>query len=253
MSETVASRAVKDRPIRVGISSCLLGKKVRYDGGHKRDRYLKSDSPSCGMGRVRVYGDGGMASKTGVGIFARALLDRFPFLPVEEEGRLHDLSLRENFVERVFCYRRWRDLSADGLTRGKLVAFHTAHKLLLMAHSPKHYTELGRLVAGAKTLVPRELESRYGALFMAGLKVKATAKKHVNVLQHILGYLKRDLGPADKAELLAVIGDYHLDLVPLVVPLTLLKHHLARVGVPYVQDQVYLYPHPKELMLRNHV
>ncbi|MEI8191426.1 MAG: DUF523 and DUF1722 domain-containing protein [candidate division NC10 bacterium] len=123
MSETVASRAVKDRPIRVGISSCLLGKKVRYDGGHKRDRYLKSDSPSGGMGRVRVYGDGGMASKTGVGIFARALLDRFPFLPVEEEGRLHDLSLRENFVERIFCYRRWRDLTAGGLTRGKLVAF----------------------------------------------------------------------------------------------------------------------------------
>ena len=312
--------------IRVGISSCLLGNEVRYDGGHKRDRYLtdtlgqffewapvcpevemglgtpretlrlvgdasaprlvfgktrgdqtdgmqhwtkgrldqlvrmdlcgyilKSDSPSCGMERVRVYGESGVASKTGVGVFARALMDRFPLLPVEEEGRLHDLSLRENFVERVFCYRRWRDLTAGGLTRGKLVAFHTVHKLLLMAHSPKHYTELGRLVADAKTLVPRELESRYGALFMAGLKVKATAKKHVNVLQHILGYLKRDLGPADKAELLAVIGDYHRELVPLVVPLTLLKHHLTRVGVPYVQEQVYLTPHPKELMLRNHV
>ena len=312
--------------IRVGISSCLLGKEVRYDGGHKRDRYLtdtlgqffewapvcpevemglgtpretlrlvgdasaprlvfgktrgdqtdgmqtwakgrleqlarmdlcgyilKSDSPSCGMERLRVYGDGGMASKTGVGIFARALLDRFPLLPVEEEGRLHDLPLRENFVERVFCYRRWRDLTAGGLTVGKLVAFHTVHKLLLMAHSPKHYAELGRLVAGAKTLALRELESRYGALFMAGLKVKATAKKHVNVLQHILGYLKRDLSPADKAELLAVIADYHREFVPLVVPLTLLKHHLARVGVPYLQEQVYLNPHPKELMLRNHV
>jgi uncharacterized protein YbgA (DUF1722 family) len=186
-------------------------------------------------------------------IFARSLLDRFPLLPVEEEGRLHDLPLRENFVERVFCYRRWRDLKAGGLTRGKLVAFHTVHKLLLMAHSPKHYTEMGRLVADAKTLAPRELESRYGALFMAGLKVKATAKKHVNVLQHILGYLKRDLDDDAKAELLAVIGDYHRELVPLVVPLTLLKHHLARVGVPYVQEQVYLYPHPKELMLRNHV
>ena len=104
---------------------------------------LKSDSPSCGMERVRVYGESGMPSKTGVGIYAGALMDRFPLLPVEEEGRLHDLPLRENFVERVFCYRRWRDLVAGGLTRGKLVAFHTAHKLLLMAHSPKHYTEMG--------------------------------------------------------------------------------------------------------------
>ncbi len=314
------------RPIRVGISSCLLGNEVRFDGGHKRDRYLtdtlgqffewvpvcpevemglgtpretlrlvgepsaprlvfgktrgdqtegmrtwsktrleqlatmelcgyilKSDSPSCGMERVRVYGETGMPSKTGVGIYARALMDRFPLLPVEEEGRLHDLPLRENFVERVFCYRRWRDLVAGGLTRGKLVAFHTAHKLLLMAHSPKHYTELGRLVAVAKTRAPRELESRYGELFMAALRVKATTKKHANVLQHILGYFKRDLDAKDKAEMLAVIGDYHKNLVPLVVPLTLLKHHLGRTPVPYVQDQVYLYPHPKELMLRNHV
>jgi len=127
----------------------------------------------------------------------------------------------------VFCYRRWRDLVAGGLTRGKLVAFHTAHKLLLMAHNPAHYTDMGRLVAAAKAHTPRELESRYGDLFMAALKVKATAKKHVNVLQHILGYFKRELDAKDKAELLSVIGDYHKNLVPLVVPLTLLKHHLA--------------------------
>jgi len=314
------------RPIRVGISACLLGQEVRFDGGHKRDRYitdtlgkffewvpvcpevemglgtpretlrlvgdpeaprlvfaktgedqtapmrawansrlealakanlsgyiLKSDSPSCGMERVRVYGASGVPSKQGVGIFARALTDRFPLLPVEEEGRLHDLPLRENFVERIFCYRRWRDLVAGGLTRGRLVAFHTAHKLLLLAHSPKHYTELGRLVAHAKGLSPRALETRYGALFMAGLTVKATAKKHTNVMHHILGYLKRDLDATDKAELLTVIADYHRGLVPLVVPLTLLKHHLARVNVPYLQDQIYLNPHPKELMLRNHV
>jgi len=214
---------------------------------------LKSDSPSCGMERVRVYGESGMASKTGVGIYARALMDRFPLLPVEEEGRLHDLPLRENFVERVFCYRRWRDVVAGGLTRGKLVAFHTAHKLLLMAHSPKHYTEMGRLVAAAKTRSSRELEAQYGQLFMAALKVKASAKKHVNVMQHILGYLKRDLDAEDKAELLALIGDYHKNLVPLVVPLTLLKHYLRRTPVPYIEDQAYLYPHPKELMLRNHV
>jgi uncharacterized protein YbgA (DUF1722 family)/uncharacterized protein YbbK (DUF523 family) len=312
--------------IRVGISACLLGQEVRFDGGHKRDRYitdtlgrffewvpvcpevemglgipretlrlvgeseeprlvlfktggditdgmkawakarldamakldllgyiLKSDSPSCGMERVRIYRATGIPSKDGVGIFARALMDRFPLLPVEEEGRLHDLPLRENFVERVFCHRRWRDLIASGLTRGKLVTFHTAHKLLMLAHSPKHYTELGRLVANAKELPLKEIETCYGELFMAGLKVKATAKKHTNVMHHILGYLKRGLDPKYKAELLTVIGDYHQDLVPLVVPLTLLRHHLVRVGVPYVLDQVYLNPHPKELMLRNHV
>ena len=137
--------------------------------------------------------------------------------------------------------------------RGKLVAFHAGQKLLLMAHSPKHYTELGRLVANAKALAPRALEARYGELFMAALKVHATVKKHVNVMQHILGYLKRDLDARDKNELLALIGDYHKNLVPLVVPLTLLKHHLARFPVPYIEGQVYLNPHPKELMLRNHV
>ncbi len=326
MGDPAASPREATPPIRVGISACLLGQEVRYDGGHKRDRYitdtlgkffewvpvcpevemglgtpretlrlmgepedprlvffktggdltdgmqawtdsrlealaearlsgyiLKSDSPSCGMERVRVYRASGIPSKDGVGVFARALLDRFPLLPVEEEGRLHDLPLRENFVERIFCYRRWRDLVTGGLTRGKLVAFHTAHKLLLLAHSPKHYTELGRLVADAKGLSPRGLETRYGELFMAGLTVKATAKKHTNVMHHILGYLKRNLDPADKTELLTVIGDYHRGLVPLVVPLTLLQHHLARRNVPYLRDQIYLNPHPKELMLRNHV
>ncbi len=326
MSARAAESAKATTPIRVGISACLLGQEVRFDGGHKRDRYitdtlgqffewvpvcpevemglgtpretlrlvgepedprlvffktggditdgmqawarsrletlakvdlsgyiLKSDSPSCGMERVRVYRSSGIPSKDGAGIFARTLMDRFPLLPVEEEGRLHDLPLRENFVERIFCYRRWRDLLASGFTRGKLVAFHTAHKLLMLAHSPKHYTELGRLVANAKGLPLRDLEIRYGESFMVGLKVKATAKKHTNVMHHILGYLKRDLDAEDKTELLAVIRDYHRGLVPLVVPLTLFKHHLARTPVPYVQDQVYLSPHPKELMLRNHV
>jgi uncharacterized protein YbgA (DUF1722 family)/uncharacterized protein YbbK (DUF523 family) len=326
MTSRPAAPRERATPIRVGISACLLGQEVRFDGGHKRDRYitdtlgkffewvpvcpevelglgtpretlrlvgdpggprlvflkthgditdgmkawagsrlaalaaanlsgyiLKSDSPSCGMERVRVYRATGAPSKDGVGLFARGLMDRFPLLPVEEEGRLHDLPVRENFVERVFSYRRWRELVAGGLTRGKLVAFHTAHKLLLLAHSPKHYTELGRLVAGAKGLSPRGLEARYGALFMAGLAVKATARKHANVMQHIQGYLKRDLDARDKTELLSVMADYHRGLVPLVVPLTLMKHHLARVSVPYLQDQVYLNPHPKELMLRNHV
>ena len=315
MSPPAASPREATPSIRIGISACLLGREVRYDGGHKRDRYitdtlgkffewvplcpevemglgtpretlrlvgdpavprlvfaktgedqtdgmqawaglrlealakadlsgyiLKSDSPSCGMERVRVYRSSGVPGKDGVGIFARALMDRFPLLPVEEEGRLHDLPLRENFVERVFCYRRWRDLVLGGLTRGKLVAFHTAHKLLLLAHSPKHYTALGRLVANAGGRSPKDLEGRYGELFMAALRVKATAKKHTNVMHHILGYLKRDLEARDKVELLAVMADYHRGLVPLVVPLSLLKHYLARVNVPYLEDQIYLNP-----------
>jgi uncharacterized protein YbgA (DUF1722 family)/uncharacterized protein YbbK (DUF523 family) len=325
MRTPAASRRQDAAPIRVGISACLLGQEVRFDGGHKRDRYLtdtlgkffewvpvcpevelglgtpretlrlagdpgdphlvfcetgkditegmkawarsrlealarldlsgyilKSDSPSCGMERVRVYRASENSGKDGIGIYARALLERFPLLPVEEEGRLHDLPLRENFIERVFCYRRWRDLVSSGLTRGKLVAFHTTHKLLMLAHSPKHYSELGRLVADAKGLTPRQLEARYGELFMAGLRLEATAKKHTNVLHHILGYLKRDLDASDKAELLGAIGDYQRGRVPLVVPLTLLRHHLDRIDVPYLRDQIYLNSHPKELMLRNH-
>jgi uncharacterized protein YbgA (DUF1722 family) len=180
-------------------------------------------------------------------------MHRFPLLPVEEEGRLHDMRLRENFIERVFCYRRWRDLLAGGLSRGRLVAFHTAHKFLLMAHSPRHYQALGRLVAGAKGLSRGELERRYGELFMTCLRVKANAKGHANVLEHMLGYLKEHLDSRDKAEMVSIIRDYRRGLVPLVVPMTLLKHHLNRYGVPYLQDQFYLNPHPKELMLRNHV
>ncbi|HEY7678682.1 MAG TPA: DUF523 and DUF1722 domain-containing protein [Candidatus Methylomirabilis sp.] len=310
----------------MGISSCLLGQGVRYDGGNKRDAYLvetlgnsfewvpvcpgvelglgtpretlrlvgepgaprlvfhptggditadmqawgrrrldglarlnlcgyilKSKSPSCGMERVRVYGEGGMPHKAGTGIFARTLLDRFPLLPVAEEGRLHDLALRENFIERVFCYRWWRDLVACGLNRGGLVAFHAAHKFLLLAHSPQHYQALGRLVAEAKGVSRAELEARHGRLFMTALRVKATRARHANVLHHIPGLLKREVDAHDKPEIVDVIADYRRGLVPLVVPLTLLKHHLARNDTACVRDRISLNPHPKELMLRNHV
>jgi uncharacterized protein YbgA (DUF1722 family)/uncharacterized protein YbbK (DUF523 family) len=313
------------RPIRIGVSSCLLGNAVRYDGGHKRDRYitdilgrffefvpvcpevelglgtpretlrlagdptaprlvfqhtraditermrawaarridalaradlsgyiLKSDSPSCGMEGVRVYPRSGVASRHGVGLFARALMERLPELPVEEEGRLHDPAIRENFIERVFCYRRWRDLGAAGLTRGKLVAFHAAHELVLRAHSPKHLAQLGRLVGRAKARPPRALGERYGALLMAGLRVRATPHKHASVLRRILGRLERHLDGREAAEVLAAIEEYRGGRVPLVAPLTLLKHHLARHAVPAIRDQVYLNPHPQELMLRNH-
>ncbi len=313
-------------PLRLGISRCLLGDGVRYDGGHKRDAFLvevlgpyvewipvcpeveaglgtpresmrlvgtpedtrlvtirtkidqtdslvhwaetrvqelgtlhlsgyvfKKDSPSCGMERVRIFNSHGMPATRGVGLFARAFLERFPLTPVEEEGRLCDPVLRDNFIERVFAYHRWLTLLQDGLTRQKLVQFHTVHKYLLLAHSPEHYRTLGALVAEPQRMTPRELGVRYGALFMEALAKKATVRKHVNVLQHLVGHFRRHLTTNQRREVLDVIGEYHGGLVPLIVPITLVRHYVRLFDVPYVRDQVYLNPHPKELMLRNHV
>jgi uncharacterized protein YbgA (DUF1722 family)/uncharacterized protein YbbK (DUF523 family) len=311
--------------LRLGVSSCLLGEQVRFDGGHKHDRFLtdrlgryvewvpvcpelavgmgvpreavrlegeveaprmvgvrsrhdyttamrrfararvrqlasldlhgyvfKTGSPSCGMERVRVYGQGGMPSRSGRGLFAAAFMTALPLLPVEEEGRLNDPVLRENFIECVFAYRRWRALAgAPGC--GALVAFHTTHKFQLLAHSPKHYRALGRLVAAQKNQRAAALVAEYGVAFMAALAVPATTAKHVNVLQHLAGFCREHLDAADRQELGAVIEDYRRLLVPLVVPLTLLHHHIERHRVTYVLGQTYLNPHPHELMLRNHV
>ena len=312
--------------IRLGISTCLLGEPVRYDGGHKRDRFItdtlgqyvefvpvcpetecglgipresmhlagnpasprlvttrtkvdhtdrmvawarkrleeleqedlcgfifKSDSPSSGMERVRVYGDTGMPERKGVGIFARMFMEHFPLLPVEEEGRLHDPKLRENFIESIFALKRWRDLLKDHPTRGKLVAFHTEHKLLILSHSPKHSQLMGKLVAGAKQIPPGKLYREYEALFVAALRVKTTVKKNTNVLQHMMGYFKNELSADEKQELLEVINGYHEGLAPLIVPITLLRHYVRKYDQPYLKEQVYLNPHPVELKLRNHV
>jgi uncharacterized protein YbgA (DUF1722 family)/uncharacterized protein YbbK (DUF523 family) len=315
-----------DRIVRIGISSCLLGQEVRFDGGHKRDRFLtdtfgqfvewvpvcpeveagfgtpreamrlvddggrlrlltvktrrdltepmqrsarrrveqlvserlcgyvlKKDSPSCGMERVKVFDAHNVPTRSGVGLFAAALRARHPFLPIEEEGRLVDPRLRDNFVERVFAYQRLRALFAARWTLGGLVAFHTAHKLSLMAHSVSAYRSLGRLVAEAKSLGRADLESRYTEGFMTALAAIATTRRHVNVLQHMAGYFKKPLDAASRAELAATIEDYRAGLVPLVVPITLIRHHVRQHAVSYLADQVYLAPHPKELMLRNHV
>ncbi|MEW6338750.1 MAG: DUF523 and DUF1722 domain-containing protein [Acidobacteriota bacterium] len=312
-------------PIRIGISSCLLGARVRFDGGHKKDDFLvntfgrwvqwvpvcpevevgmgtpresvrlvregddirmvapksgrdwtkemraystrrveqlekhelcgyvlKKDSPSCGMERVKVYG-AGMPTKSGRGVFAESLLDRYPNLPVEEEGRLNDPRLRDNFVERVFAYHRLRGFLAGRWTIGSLVAFHTAHKLQLMAHSPEAYRELGRLVAAAKAVPRADVARRYEELFMGGLKVIATTRRNTNVLQHIIGYFRDLLDAASRQELLGLIEDYRRGLLPLVVPVTLVRHHVRLHEVAYLAGQTYLEPHPKELMLRNHV
>ena len=315
-------------PLRLGISTCLLGREVRYDGGHKRDPFLtdtlgqwvewvavcpeveiglgvpresirlegtvthprlvapksgidhtdamtrfarerveqlatldlvgyvlKKDSPSCGMERVRVHLSPGRraVARNGVGMFARALMSRLPLLPVEEEGRLHDPGLRENFIERVFAYARWREALTARMTRARLVAFHTAHKLLLMAHDPDAYRRLGRMVARTRDRSLGALLADYGAGFMGALRTLATPGRHANVLEHMLGYLSDDLPSAERRELVDLIRDHRRGLVPLVVPLTLVKHHVSRLGVEYLAGQVYLDPHPKELMLRNHV
>jgi uncharacterized protein YbgA (DUF1722 family)/uncharacterized protein YbbK (DUF523 family) len=314
------------RPIRIGISSCLLGEPVRFDGGHKRDPFLtetfgafvewvpvcpevecgfgtpresmrlvrvdndvrlltvrsavdltdrmgaytrrrvadldaeelcgyvlKKDSPSCGMDRVKIYGTRGVPERSGRGIFAAGLVERFPALPVEEEGRLSDPRLRENFVERVFAYWRLRRLFGGRWNLGGLVAFHTAHKLILMAHSPEAYRELGRLVARARGIPRPDVARRYTETFMSALTMIATPRRHANVLQHMAGYFKEHLDAESKQELAAAIDDYRRRLVPLVVPMTLLRHHVRVHRVSYLAGQLYLAPHPKELMLRNHV
>jgi uncharacterized protein YbgA (DUF1722 family) len=214
---------------------------------------LKKDSPSCGMERVKVRDAKGVAKRDGRGLFAEALLAANPVLPVEEEGRLNDAALRENWIERVFAYRRLRSLFEGRFSLGRLVAFHTAHKLQLLAHSPEAYRRLGRLVAGAKAMDRAELRRRYEAGFMEALAVRATPRRHGNVLQHCLGYFRERLDAKPRAALAAHVADYQKGLVPLVVPVTMIRHYVDQLGVEYLAGQVYLEPHPKELMLRNHV
>ena len=213
---------------------------------------FKRKSPSSGMERVKVYNPSWMPSHTGVGLFARAFMDHFPLLPVEEEWRLHDPELRENFVERIFVMRRWRDLNENRRTLGGLVAFHTAHKLLLMSHSVESYRSLGRLVAGGSEHSLDALFADYEAGFLKALKLIATRPKHTNVLQHVMGYFKKELSADEKAELLELIEAYHGGTATLAIPMTLLNHYVRKYGEEYLAGQVYLHPHPVELQLRNH-
>lgn len=314
-----------DERIRIGISACLLGQPVRYDGSHKHDRYItgtlgeyfefvpvcpeveagfpipreslrlvgdpenprlvttrsgidhtarmtawaerrvreleaenlcgfifKSDSPSSGLMRVKVYNEKGMPEKKGVGIFARAFTRHFPLLPVEEEGRLNDPKLREMFIEQIFTLKRWRETLALPRRPGNLVDFHTRHKLLILAHSPAVARAMGKLVAEAKRLPASELYRDYERLLVEALRTRTTVRKNLNVLQHILGYFKRQLTADEKQELLEVFDRYRREYVPLIVPVTLLNHYVRKYDQPYLRDQVYLNPHPIALKLRNH-
>jgi uncharacterized protein YbgA (DUF1722 family) len=214
---------------------------------------FKKGSPSSGLFRVKVYGPSGIRAKSGSGLFASTVARRFPLLPMEEEGRLNDPYIRENFIERVFSCRRWKDFLQGRPGLGELVEFHTRHKLLVMAHSPQIYRELGALVAHGREMKGEKLFQRYEELLMKGLALHATTKKNTNVLMHIMGYFKKELTPDEKSELLDTIGQYHDQLVPLLVPLTLLMHYVKKFDQTYLEQQVYLAPHPAELMLRNHV
>jgi uncharacterized protein YbgA (DUF1722 family)/uncharacterized protein YbbK (DUF523 family) len=312
--------------IKLGISSCLLGENIRYDGGHKLDRFLKDtlgayvdyvpvcpevecglgvpresmhlegetdnprlvtthskqdrtgllvdwarkriveleaenlcgfifkrNSPTSGMERVKVYNEKGMAVKTGLGIFARIFMEHFPLLPVEDEGRLHDPMLRENFIERIFALKRWRELLSQKTSRGNLVDFHTKHKLLILAHSSKHYQRMGKLVAAQKSFALQYIYDQYETLLMESLKLKTTPKKHTNVLQHMMGYFKEQLSADEKKELLEVIDHYREGYLPLIVSVTVINHYVRKYDQPYLKEQIYLNPHPLELQLRNHV
>jgi uncharacterized protein YbgA (DUF1722 family) len=213
---------------------------------------LKKGSPSCGMERVRVYSQAGMAERNGRGIFASALMSKFPLMPVEEEGRLHDASIRENFVERVFALHRWKTFVKSKPRAGDLMRFHARHKLTLSSHCDRGYRQLGRLVAGGKQWSSLLLEE-YGRVFMETLNARATTRKHANVLYHILGFLKEELDAGDKAEMVGLIESYRKGRVPLAAPLILLGRHLRHHPVPWITEQTYLNPYPAELMLRNHV
>jgi uncharacterized protein YbgA (DUF1722 family) len=205
------------------------------------------------MERVRVYNKKRTPVKKGVGMFARIFMDHFPLLPVEEDGRLHDPILRENFIERIFSLKRWREILSKKESRGNLVEFHTKHKLLVLSHSPKHYQMMGKLVAKAKEIPIKELYQEYQAILMEALQIKATPKKNSNVLQHMMGYFREELSSNEKQELLEVIDDYRQEYIPLIVPITLIQHYVRKYDQPFLKEQVYLSPHPLELQLRNHV
>ena len=213
---------------------------------------FKSDSPSSGLERVKVYDPNGIPVKKGVGLFARVFTDHFPLLPVEDEGRLHDPLLRENFIERIFVWKRWREMGEQNRSKGGLVDFHSRHKLLIMAHSPKQYQVLGQWVAQGKGVFLEDLLLQYQEMLSSALRQKPTNKKNANVLHHILGYFKKDLSPDEKQEALEVIENYAQGLLPLIVPVTLMNHYVRKYHQPYLRDQYYLNPHPLELQLRNH-
>ncbi|MEW5948885.1 MAG: DUF523 and DUF1722 domain-containing protein [Thermodesulfobacteriota bacterium] len=315
-----------EKTIRLGISACLLGSKVRFDGGHKLDRFItdtlgqyveympvcpeaecglgiprepmrltgepdsprlvtvrtaqehtkrmarwvrkrmvelakeglsgfifKTRSPSCGVRGIKVFNEEEGCAKNGMGIFARAFMDHFPLCPVEDEDRLHDPAIRENFIERIFVCKRWCEMGAQKMSRDNLADFHNRHELLILAHSPKRSGMMKKLVAEAQKNPVKELYAQYQDLLIEALRLKVTPNKNISILQHIVGCLKKQLSPDERKELLEAVDSYRQGRVPLIVPITLLNHYVRRCDLPYLKEQYYLSPHPIELQLRNHV
>jgi len=311
--------------ISVGVSSCLIGERVRWNGGHQLNHFIKdilgsffkfvpvcpefecglgvpreplrlvgdpllprmltnktrvditermnewavnrvkelesmdlcgfifkSKSPSSGLYKVKVYNDKGYPVNQGTGLFARAFVNAFPLVPVEEDGRLCDDAIRENFIERIFVFKRWRDFVKKDKQVKHIMDFHTRHKYLIMSHSPKHYSLMGRLVAGIKQETYYEDMKTYEVMLTEAMTLKATVAKHVNVLHHLAGYFKRHMTQDEKKELLEIIEHYRSNSVPLIVPVTLINHYVRKTAEPYLKKQFYLNPHPLELKLRNH-
>lgn len=310
--------------IPVGISSCLLGEQVRYDGGHKNNEYirqtlgqyfdfrafcpevasgmsiprptiqlrysehgirsvgvkdhrmdvtdqiqsacaqqqwlnemcgyiLKKDSPSCGMERVRIYRDNNYADRTGTGLFAQFIKDRYPLLPMEEEGRLGDPHLRENFIQRVYVFYRWKKLISEPITEQRLTDFHARHKLIAMSHDQNKAKALGRLLANSEKTALETIAAEYINGLMNCLRIVATRGNHVNVLQHIQGYLKKSLDKDDKAELKETVDRYQQGQLPLIVPITLLRHHFRRQPDKFIGQSYYMSPYPEEISLLNQI
>ena len=316
----------QNKDITLGISACLMGEKVRYNGDHKKSSYctqqlsnhfefvsvcpevgigmsiprkpirlvgdvnhyrvkgtddptldvtdalydygkktmaklqhisgyiLMQKSPSCGMERVKVYHENGSPlGRSEPGMYAKAIMETNPLLPVEEEGRLHDPVLRENFINRVVAYHHWHQDVLEHPSYKQIGDFHARYKYQLMAHDPKTYIKLGQLVAEGSSIPLETMQHEYFHQFMALLKKKANRKTHTNVLMHILGYLKNSITAADKQQLLKQIEHYRTGVVPLIVPLTVLKHFVEVHGSDYIRQQYYLAPHPEALGLRNNL
>ena len=310
--------------IKIGISSCLLGEKVRFDGQHKYHWYInevleqyfeyisicpevaigmgiprksvrlvgnvdspemiepgsgknwtkdmhkynhrilpklselsgylfKKGSPSCGVFRTKVYQDNGIPLPHGQGIFAKAFVERYPLIPIEDEGRLNDAQLRENFIKRVFAYHRLKIQMDKKFKRSDWIKFHEQSKYLLLSHSRTHYSTLGNLVANMKHVPAKEFKSTYAKAYMETFKVKSTRKKNMDVLLHILGFMKTQLNSLQKKDLLQVIQSYREGTIPLIVPVTLLSHYIRVFDIAYIKDQYYLNPHPYNLSLRNNI
>ena len=226
------------------------GKKVAEMTKHLSGYVFCAKSPSCGMERVKVYSpEGNSLTSEGIGAFAKEIMEGNPLLPCEENGRLNDMHIRENFVARIYAYKHWQNISATGLTKHKLTTFHSHYKYTVMSHNLVAYKKLGQLLADVD-LPLAEKASQYISGLMEALKIPATRKNHVNTLTHIQGYFSKHLVAAQRKELCEQIDGYRLGLLPLIAPLTLINHYLMQYPKDYLKGQSYLSPYPDELRLR---